>query len=167
MTHLIWSILNGMIIIYFLYLLIGFIIRGKQIFKPKIKIASIFLMVIGVVQIISASNSKKQSNRITLNKDFVKTDKSQIKDIILEDNVTFDLNLHIKYSIDRGEYVPIESNSFLTGLVSGYVWKIKSFQASNFKSNETGEYIVNGVLKWNFFGFTIYDEPKTFKGKIK
>jgi phosphate starvation-inducible membrane PsiE len=72
MIHLIWSIINGIIILYFFYLIIGFIVKGKRIFKPQFKVVSIFMMVIGIVQIISASNSEKNTNRITITKDYNK-----------------------------------------------------------------------------------------------
>jgi hypothetical protein len=71
-------------------------------------------MVIGTVQIISASNSEKKSNRITITEDYNKKNNSKIKQVVLEDNFTFDINMLLKYSIDQNEYIPIESNSFLT-----------------------------------------------------
>ena len=167
MVHLIWSILNGIIFLYFFYLIIGFIAKGKRIFKPQFKVVSIFIMVIGIVQIISASNSEKNTNRITITEDYNKKNNSKIKQIVLEDNLTFDINMLVKYSIDENKYIPIESNSFLTGLVSGYVWEFKSIDTNNYKPNEKSEFIANGILKWNLFGINIYSESKTFNGTIK
>lgn len=167
MIHLIWSIINGMIVLYFLYLIVGFIAKGKRIFKPQFKVVSIFIMVIGIVQIISASNSEKSTNRITMNDDYNKKNNSKVKKVTLEDNLTFDINMHVKYSVDKNEFIPIESNSFLTGFVSGYVWEFKSIQTNNYKPNEKSEYIADGILKWNLFGITVYSESKTFNGIIK
>lgn len=167
MIHLIWSIINGMIVIYFLYLIFGFIAKGKKIFKPRFKVISIFIMTIGIVQIISASNLEKNSNRITINEDYNKNSNSKIKQVVLEDNLTFDINLLVKYSIDQNEYIPIESNSFLTGLVSGYVWEFNSINMNNYNSNKKPEFIANGILKWNLFGITVYSESKTFNGTIQ
>jgi len=167
MLHLIWSIINGIIVLYFLYLVVGFIAKGKRIFKPQFKVVSICIMVIGIVQIISASNSEKRTNQITITDDYIKQNNSKIKNITLEDNLTFDINMLVKYSIDQNEFVPIESNSFLTGVVSGYVWEFNSIETSNFKKNEKAEYIANGVLKWNLFGITVFNEAKTFSGTIE
>ncbi len=164
MIHLIWSIINGIIFLYFLYLIVGFIAKGRRIFKPQFKVVSIFIMVIGIIQIISASNSKKNTNRIIINDEYKKTNNSKIKNVILEDNLTFDINMLVKYSIDNKEFIPIESNSFLTGLVSGYIWEFKSIQINNHKPNEKSKYIANGILKWNLFGINIYSESKTFSG---
>ena len=167
MIHLIWSIINGMIVIYFLYLIVGFIAKGKRIFKPQFKVVSIFIMVIGIVQIITASNSEKYSNRITITEEYNKKNNSKIKQVVIEENLTFDINLLIKYSIDQNEYIPIESNSFLTGLVSGYVWEFNSIDTNNDKQTGKDEYIANGILKWNLFGITVYSESKTFNGTIE
>ncbi len=167
MIHLIWSIINGMIVLYFLYLIVGFIAIGKRIFKPHFKVISIFMMVIGIVQIISASNSEKHTNRIILTDDYSKMNNSEIKEVLLEDNLTFDINMLVKYSIEKNEFIPIESNSFLTGFISGYVWEFNSIQTNNFKLNEKNEYNVNGILKWNLFGITVYSELETFIGIIE
>jgi hypothetical protein len=148
-------------------LVVGFIAKGKRIFKPQFKVVSICIMVIGIVQIISASNSEKRTNQITITDDYIKQNNSKIKNITLEDNLTFDINMLVKYSIDQNEFVPIESNSFLTGVVSGYVWEFNSIETSNFKKNEKAEYIANGVLKWNLFGITVFNEAKTFSGTIE
>ncbi len=167
MIHLIWSIINGIIVIYFLYLIVGFIAKGKKIFKPQFKVVSIFIMVIGIVQIISASDSEKNSNRISITEDYNRKNNSAIKQVKLEDNWTFDINMLIKYSIEENQYIPIESNSFLTGLVSGYVWEFKSIDTKKLNSSGKAEFFANGILKWNLFGITVYSESKTFNGTIE
>ena len=167
MIHLIWSIINGMIVLYFLYLIVGFISKGKRIFKPQFKVVSIFIMVIGIVQIISASNSEKISNRISITENYERKNNSEIKQVKLEDNWTFDINMLVKYSIEQNEYIPIESNSYLTGLVSGYMWEFKSIDTNNLNMNGKAKFIANGILKWNLFGITVYSESKTFSGIIE
>ncbi|APX99914.1 hypothetical protein [Lacinutrix venerupis] len=167
MIHLIWSIINGIIVIYFLYLIVGFIAKGKKIFKPQFKVVSISIMVIGIVQIISASDSEKNSNRISITEDYNRKIDSEIKQVKLEDNWTFDINMLVKYSIEQNKYIPIESNSFLTGLVSGYVWEFNSIDTNNIYPNEKAEFVVNGILKWNLFGITVYSESKIFNGTIE
>lgn len=167
MLYLIWSIINGIIVLYFLYLIVGFIVKGKQIFKPQFKVVSICILVIGIVQIISASNSEKRTNRIKINDEYDRHNNSKIKNKKLEDNLTFDVNMLIKYSIDQNEFIPIESNSFLTGVVSGYVWEFNTIETSNFRENEKAEYKANGILKWNLFGINVYSESKTFSGIIE
>ena len=167
MIHLLWILLNASLIIFFLYLIFGFIIKGKKIFNPKIKVISILIMTLGIIQIISAAKTSKNSNRITITTDYKKTNSSKIKKIVLEDNLVFDINLNIKYSIENKEYIPIESYSFLTGLVSGYEWEFKAIETQIHKTNEKATFTAEGVLKWNLFGINVYSEYKTFSGIIK
>lgn len=124
-------------------------------------------MVIGIVHIISASSSEKNSNRITITENYDKKNNSKIKQVILEDNLTFDINMLIKYSIEQNDYIPIESNSFLTGIVSGLVWEFQSIYTNIYKPTGKAEYTVDGILKWNLFGITVYNEYKTFNGTIE
>ena len=167
MIQLLWTLLNASLIIFFFYLIFGFIIKGKKIFNPKIKMASILLMVLGITQIISATKASKNNNRITITTDYKKTNNSKIKEVLLEDNLVFDINLNIKYSIENEEYIPIESYSFLTGLVTGYEWEFKSIKTQIYKPNEKATFTADGVLKWNLFGINVYSEDKTFSGIIK
>lgn len=124
-------------------------------------------MVLGITQIISATKASKNNNRITITTDYKKTNKSKIKEVLLEDNLVFDINLNIKYSIENEEYIPIESYSFLTGLVSGYEWEFKSIETQIYKPNEKATFTADGVLKWNLFGMNVYSEDKTYCGIIK
>ena len=75
--------------------------------------------------------------------------------------------MHVKYSIEQTELVAIESNSFLTGFVSGYEWEFTSIETNNYKPSENAKFSANGVLKWNLFGITVYNESKTFNGIFK
>ena len=167
MIHLLWTLLNASLIIFFFYLIFGFIIKGKKIFNPRIKLFSILIVTLGIIQIISAAKTSKNSNRITITTDYKKTNSSKIKKIVLEDNLVFDINLNIKYSIENKEYIPIESYSFLTGLVSGYEWEFKAIETQIHKTNEKATFTAEGVLKWNLFGINVYSEYKTFSGKIE
>ena len=167
MIHLLWSLINLIIGFFFLYLIVGFIRKGKQVFNPKFKIVSIFVMIIGVVQVISAINSEKKTNRITITNNYNNKNNSKVKKVKLEDNLTFDINMLVIYSIEQSELIPIESNSFLTGFVSGYEWEFKSIETNNFERSDKIEFTADGVLKWNLFGINIYNESKTFNGFLK
>lgn len=167
MIYLIWSTLNLTILFYFLYLIVGFMIKGKLIFRPQYKMVSIFIMVIGVIQIISAFISEKNTNQIKITDDYNNENYTDVKKVILQDNLTFNINLSVKYSVNDTEYIPIESSSSLTGFVSGYVWEFQSIHTKSFKKGQKSIYTAEGVLKWNLFGFTVYNESKTFNRTIK
>ena len=167
MIYLLWSIINLVIAFYFLYLIVGLIRKGKRIFNPKFKLVSIFVMIIGIIQVVSAVNSEEKTNRITISSNYNKENFSKLEKVTLEKNLTFDINLLVKYSIEQNELIPIESNSFLTGFVSGYKWEFTSFKTNNYKPSEKVEFTASGILKWDLFGITIYNELKTFSGIIK
>ena len=46
MLYLFWSILNVAIQFYFIYLIFGFIIKGKRIFNPKFKSISVAIVIV-------------------------------------------------------------------------------------------------------------------------
>ncbi|WP_431109432.1 hypothetical protein [Winogradskyella poriferorum] len=167
MIHLIWSIINLVIVFCFLFIIIGFIRKKRLFFNSKFKIVSIFILVIGIIQVISAANSEKKTNRIKISNDYNKKNLSKVKKVTLENNLTFDINMHVKYSIEQTALIPIESNSFLTGFVSGYEWEFTSIETNNYTPSEKAEFTANGILKWNLFGITVYSESKTFSGIIK
>lgn len=163
MIHLIWSGLNLIILLYFFYLIIGFIIKGKKIFKPQFKIASIALMVIGIVQIVSATESEENTNRISFVENHDKMNGNKIAQVLLENNLTFDIHMSVTCRVDKKDFIPIESYSNLNGLVSGFDWEYKSVVINRNNRNEI-EYHLNGVLQWNLFGISIYRQAKTFDG---
>lgn len=167
MLYFIWSIINILILLFFWYLIIGFIAKGKHIFKPHFKVISVFIMVIGVIQIVAASNSEKKTNRIITTENFDKQHTTGIKKVVLEDNVTLDIKMLVEYSVEQNEFVVIESNSFLTGMVNGYEWEFISMRTNSCEPNKNVTFTADGVLKWNLFGIEIYSQAKTFRGVIK
>ncbi|WP_298903454.1 hypothetical protein [uncultured Psychroserpens sp.] len=167
MIYLLWSIVNLTIAFYFLYLVVGFIRKGMRIFNPKFKVVSAFVMLIGIVQVISAVNSEEKTNQITITNNYNKKNNSKIEKVKLEDNLTFDINMFVKYSIEQNQWIPIESNSSITGFVSGYDWEFTAIETDNYKPNGKAEFTANGILKWQLFGITVYNESKTFNGMIQ
>lgn len=167
MIYLIWTIITLSVLFFFFHLLIGFITKGKRIFKPQWKTVSIIILIIGVVQIFLASDSEKSTNRIILNDVYNEKNKTKVEKVILEDNLVFDINMYVTYSIEKNQNIPIESNSYLTGLISGFEWVLTSVDTNNYKPNEKVAYTAEGVLNWHLFGITLYTESKTFSGNIK
>lgn len=166
MLHLIWSLLNVIVLLYFAYLLVGFIAVGRQIFNPKLKVVSAIILVIGVVQIASASSKEESNQQIIITQDYDPQNDSTIKEVLLEDNLTFDINMFVEYSLEENEYVPVESKSYLTGIVYGYEWEFKSIQTHNYEAKKKADFTADGVLKWNLLGITVYSQLKSFKGTI-
>ncbi len=167
MLYLIWSILNGIVFIYFLYLIIGFITKGKRIFKPPFKVVSIIILIIGISQIFFGAKAEKHDNHIVLVAGNHENNTAKTERLVLEENLTFDIKLFVTYAKEQDVYKPLEGFSTLTGFVMGYQWEFQNFDANSYKPNETATYTASGTLKWNLFGITIYSESKTFNGIIK
>ncbi|PCH69152.1 MAG: hypothetical protein COC06_08065 [Bacteroidales bacterium] len=167
MIYLIWSGINMVILLYFFYLIIGFISKGKKIFKPQFKIASIALMVIGIVQIISATELDDNTNRISFVDNHEKMQGTGISQMILENNLTFDIQMSVTYRVGENEFIPIESYSNLNRFVIGFEWDCKSAAINEKNLNGEIKYDISGVLKWNLFGINIYSQPKAFEGIIE
>ena len=165
MIHLFWSALNITILLFFLYLFVGFLFKGKKIFEGKFKGLSILILILGVYHIVSANDSERV-HKIIINDRYNLENRTHSEKIILEENMTMNINLSVVYSNDRGVLIPTEATSYLTGLVSGYDWKIKSFNTTGQAEKEKKEFLASGILKWNLFGITIYNQEKSFKGRI-
>ncbi|WP_020534531.1 hypothetical protein [Lewinella cohaerens] len=166
MIYLIWSIINLAVLFFFFYLITGFIRKGKSFFNPQLKVVSILVMVVGIFQLLSATGLEENSNQIEITQDYDNNNPSKIEELVLEDHLTFDINLLVKYSIDQNDFIPTESNSFLTGFISGYEWEYTLIQTNSYTSNQKAEFEAKGILKWKLFGVNLYNETKTFSGTL-
>lgn len=166
MIELFWSILNISILLLFLYLFVGFLFKGKKIFEGRFKNLSIAILILGVIQIVSANDSDKFDNTINIDNDYNQKNSTQTSKLILEDNLAMNNNLSITYSSENEVLIPIKATSYLTGFVSGYEWKIKSINTSSKTKNEKKHYTASGILEWKIFGIKIYSQEKSFTGRI-
>ncbi|MDT0676591.1 hypothetical protein [Autumnicola musiva] len=165
MIQLFWSILNITILLFFLYLFVGLLFQGKKIFEGKFKNLSIAILILGVFHIVSANDSEKLDS-IIIDDNYNLENSTQSETIILEENMTMNINLSVVYSNKNEVLVPIRATSYLTGLVSGYDWKIESVNTTDKNEKEKNDFIASGILEWKLFGITIYSQEKTFEGKI-
>lgn len=166
MIYLIWSIINITIGLYFLYLLIGVIAKGKVFFNTKYKFLSITIFAIGLVQLLSGSNSEENNKTNFLLNDQIPHVKYEANMLKLEENLIFDINIFVKYYTDQNKIVMDKTNSFLTGFVSGFDWEHTSTELK-LNQNNNPDYVVNGILNWKLLGFNVYSQNKTFSGTIK
>ena len=86
---------------------------------------------------------------------------------MLEDNLTFDINMYVTYSRDKDVFIPTSSYSNLTGFVMGYKWVYESITTDKYKLGEETKFDVMGILEWHLLGVKIYSEGKTFSGVIE
>ncbi|GGG97491.1 hypothetical protein GCM10011416_14390 [Polaribacter pacificus] len=115
---------------------------------------------------ISATSLKSTTNKILITDAYNNVNYSKVEELLLEENLTFDIHMSLNYSIDQNMDVPISSQSELTGFVSGYEWEFKSIATETHNPDENAAFVATGILKWNLLGVTVFRELKTFKGFI-
>lgn len=164
MKELFWSILNITILLFFLYLFVGFLFHGKKIFKGKFKSLSISILILGVFHLVSANGSEKLHS-IIIDDQYNPENSTYTETIVLEENIAMNINLSVFYSNDNGVFVPIHATSYLSGLVSGYDWKMETINRIG-NIEEEKDFIASGILEWKLFGITIYSQEKSYKGKF-
>jgi len=166
MIELFWSILNITILLFFLYLFIGFLFKGKKIFEGRFKNLSIAILILGVINMVSANDSDKFDNTINIDNKYNQENYEQASKLILEDNLTMNINLSIMYSKENKILIPIKATSNLSGFVSGFEWQIKSVHTTSKTNKEKKDFTAYGILEWKLFGIKIYSQEKSFKGII-
>lgn len=169
MLHIIWTIINAVLILYFLHLIIGFVVIGKRIFQNRLKKFSIFILVLGGLQILTSyvDKEEKDNNYIVINEAAFNPKKSIIKTIKLEESFLKDFMLSVKYSYKNNTFVPINGSTRMAGFNSGYKWKLTGMNISNYTNDKKGTYHVYGILEWHLLGLKIYSQLKRFKGVIE
>lgn len=167
MIYILWSVLNAALLVYFFYLLIGFIVNGRDVFLGKFRPVSIVVITLGVIQIGTAGIPEKKKDEILLLKDYNQENPVGFKSMVLEENSAFDILLTVTYYENDGELILIKSNSHLIGSILGFEWNFYNFNTIKTLEKNTSDYIVDGGLEWHLFGFHIFTQDKQFTGKLK
>ena len=68
--------------------------------------------------------------------------------------------------MNEKKLIPVESSSTLTGFISGFDWEFKSIKTSEIKNSKKLNYTIEADLKWNLFGFNLFNNSKSFTGTI-
>lgn len=166
MKELLWSLLNVSTIVFFLYLLIGYLMMGKRIFEGKLRMLSITFLVFGVVQILSAKDPVEKNNSIILSAKFDQVDYPQVVQSFKEDNMSLDFYFLITYAKIKGRLFPVKATGEMHGFVLGYDWELLSVRAEDKKPGEKADFEATGQLNWKLFGIKLYSQNRTFKAKI-
>ncbi|MEO1029905.1 MAG: hypothetical protein AAFX55_00790 [Bacteroidota bacterium] len=163
MLYLFWSLLNLGLIILFIYMAFGLIVKPKSILKSKFKVGFMLICLIGLAQNAIAESTRHQNTEETdIDPPMHHKDAKVIKTTI-EEHLTFDINLHLTYSLDNDAYVLNNADSFLTGFVNGFEWDLKDIDTPHTPS----AYSAQGILKWNIFGITLYKQNKIYEGDFE
>lgn len=161
MIELIWSLLNIIILLFFIYLFFGFLFQGKKIFQGKFKNLSIIILILGVVQIISATRNDEHKNSIEFRNQVEHNYPITTKNVILENNLTKNYKLSIVYSRENETHFPKKGTISMTGLTSGFDLELISLY------NDNDVFYVTAIQNWSLFGIQIYRQEKNFEGRIE
>lgn len=167
MFELIWGILNGLLLIYFIIICF----KSVNIIKEKIGILASLVFVIGLLSFISKPNENKiaDKNIEILNQTNPKkafNGNTYLRFVTLEDNLTSKIELTILCGEKESdnELIILNADCNRTGFISGTNWNTKNIDVDKEKGEKFCKYSVSGIMEWKILGITIFSEVKDFSG---
>ena len=165
MFELIWGILNGFLLVYFIIICF----KSVRIVKEKIGLFASFIFVIGLLSFISKPDEKNlaDKNIDVLNQTNPKkafNGNSFFREITLEDNLTSKIGLSILVAENEAELTILNANCYRSGFISGTNWNVENIEIDNEKNKKYCAYLIRGIMEWKILGITIYSEHKSFNG---
>lgn len=169
MLYLVWALLN--IVLFFSFIAVCF--KATALIRRNIGTAAAVIFVFGLLSFTNQANSDKDnlephSNQIKtwhfVPEDSLDGNSTWSVRTELEKTLVSTYTLGVKYGKDKElkNYVPISAYTSVTGFQSGTSWNPQSITINRADSNFS--YEVSGTVKWKLLGFTIYEQPKLWKG---
>lgn len=166
MLELIWGLLNIVIFIYFIIVCL----KSIKIVREKIGVFASIIFVFGLLSFMAKPNEKTnetktfnlQNEQIVKNKFTGNTFSKKIK---LEDNLTSEITLSIKFGENENDLKLLTAYAIRSGFVSGTNLKVDNVIIEKSEKLNNYHYIVSGILEWRILGFEIYSESKDFEGE--
>ncbi len=149
---LIWGIINGAAILYFFYLLIGLIFRGRKTFQNQPELISFPILIIGILGIFSSKPNKEIPVKI-IEPGYV------LESIAIPYSGINKLHLDIYRNKITSKINPVFSESSLSGFVSGRNWEHLSVEYKE------GIWKVTGKVSYSFMGAKIFSTEEILNHK--
>jgi hypothetical protein len=140
---LIWSLINFAAILYFFYLLIGLIFRGRKSFQNQPTVLSFPILIIGSLAILATSPAKEDQLTII-------DASNKVEHVNLTYSILNKVQVQVISNKISGAVNQTDSNSILSGLVLGRKWEHLSLEFIE------GELHVKGRITYSFFGIAIF-----------
>ncbi len=165
MFELIWGILNGFLLIYFLIICF----KSVRIVKEKLGVFASLIFVVGLLSFITKPDKKNlaDKNIDVLNQTNPKkafNGNSFFREIILEDNLTSEIGLSVLVGENEPNLIILNANCYRSGFISGTNWNVENIKIDNEKNKKYCTYLITGIMEWKILGITIYSEHKSFNG---
>lgn len=172
MLHLLWSILNIGIFIFFIVVSV----KATKLVREKMGVLAAIVLVFGLLSFISrkaeAPNLEPDGSTFRTWK-FVTDIRPYIDDInkidiVFDNNIMSKSVVSVRYGKDTqsGLYKALEAHTYIKGLVAGTSWRPVSVQVSPTAVPNEFIYEVNGVVEWKLLGTTIISQAKEWTGKF-
>ncbi|MFD1140313.1 hypothetical protein ACFQ4C_04305 [Larkinella insperata] len=169
MLPLFWTLLNIGLIIFFLVICF----RATKLIREKM---GLFAAVIFVVGLLSASSSRVSNVRENKQTKTFGVDAGsnllpaphRVGRSTLDENWVNRIELMVETGTDStsGQAVVISANTYLSGLISGYIWEPRLVSVKATKDHAIA-YGVSGTIHWKLLGVTVYDESKYLSGTLE
>ena len=173
MLHLLWSILNIGIFIFFIVVSV----RATKLVREKMGVFAAIVLVFGLLSFIS--RKPEDPNRepgatshrtweLVNDPGTFRHDLSHIK-IVFDKNLLSKTVLTVQYgkNVPSGSYQPTAAYTYIEGLIAGTSWRPVSVQVSPTAVPNEFTYEVNGVVEWKLLGTTIVSQAKEWTGKFE
>lgn len=170
MSNVIWFSIN----ILFLILIIYLVYRAGRYVKLRWGTSAAIIFIIVFIALLGAVLRPKSLERSDIGdiKTFV-IDSSELnptdyKLVVLEKALVHEITLGVSYNkdVNSRNAIPKSTNSFMTGLRFGYLWNPLIINLRQSADTEKYTYVVEGLLKWQILGVTVYNQHRKFEGEI-
>ena len=172
MLYILWGFLNFFMFVFILFLFV----KGVTLIQGKIGMGA---AVIFVFAVLAFRPTDSESDNREPNSNQTKTWKFTSPDSLAENsNAIILINmdstsiskycLYINYGKDKQmkRNMATSATTWTTGFECGTSWKPLSIIVNQTGQNDKFEYEVDGTVKWKFLGFTVYSQPKKWKGDV-
>ncbi len=171
MLYLLWALLNIGLSIFFIITCFN----ATKLIKEKFGVFTSIVFVLGLLSFTGRSNADKDNREP--DSGHIKTWNFNSSDTLdktsnvfiqvdLEKTLISEYTLGIGYGKDKQlqNNIPVSAYISVTGFESGTSWKTTFITVNRTEDNQKFEYLVDGTIKWNLLGTTIYSQPKHWKG---
>ena len=167
MLYLLWSLINIVLILYFVYLFLGFIAVGRKILGKNTKWISVPVLAVGLINLVAAAGPEDKNSEVLIGNSKKDEIEMKYRSIVVEDNFSLEFSLGVDYYLKDGEVFLVKSLSNMTGLLPGFEYDYLDFSAGEVQENGMIPFSAVGLLKWKLGGISVYSETKPFKGNLQ
>lgn len=154
MLYLLWSLINLGMFIWFV--LIAFSVL--KLVRQNLGMVSTIVFIVGVLSFTRSAvvNDDRQNKNLNTNE--------TVNFENLEKSVSYNLDLMYVYKKDTVYTGALPGKVLESGIISGHSWE-PALTRIHLK-NQVIDYYVAGTHQWKLLGLVLYNENKTYKGRI-